>query len=111
MKLCWHMKFRRIASEAGLYNYVRVAYGFSRWLEISPDLLVNQCKDSCGYAIPKAIVQMQQRVDSYVAYLRSRGLATRTVKCVCTQKNNYTHMFHRATLKVKLNSQSSTSQY
>jgi hypothetical protein len=79
MALCRHLKNHRIASQSCLYNYLWSIYNFSNWLKITPDELVNDCKDRDGYAKPKAIVQVKQRLDSYVAYLRNKNLSHNTI--------------------------------
>lgn len=79
VELCKHLKNHRIGSKACLYNYVVIVYSFSNWFKISPDELVNECIDPDGYTKPKAVVRAKQRLDSYVAYLRSRDLSNNTV--------------------------------
>jgi hypothetical protein len=79
VELCKHLKNWRSASELCLFGYVCSLYYFSKWLKTSLDELVNECKDPDGYAKPKAVVQVRQRLDNYLAYLRNKDLAYNTI--------------------------------
>ncbi|MGD0494709.1 MAG: site-specific integrase [Candidatus Bathyarchaeia archaeon] len=75
-----HLLRHRTGSLHTLRNQIYDIYRFSRWLQKSPDELLNDCKGKDQVPIPKVVIQMERLLADFADNLQEeKGMAPATV--------------------------------
>jgi hypothetical protein len=88
MTLARHSLFHRSGSQSVFYEYARSIYCYCKWLNATPDQLVNECKDEDDAPIPKVAARAERKLDEYALHLQRKTTAPTTViqhiRCIRT---------------------------
>jgi site-specific recombinase XerD len=79
MKLAKHLLFHKTGSKDTLYYYAESVYRFCRFLNETPDSLVEQCLDKDGIPNPKAVLNLTHDLEDFMDHLRCQNLAPHTI--------------------------------
>lgn len=69
-----HYLFHKTASPGSFGSIAYLTSMFCKWIGKSPDQLIGECFDQNGDPQSKVIIEIRQKIDEYIFYLRERKL-------------------------------------
>jgi site-specific recombinase XerD len=99
LEIAKHLLRHRTGSAGTLYQYIYGVHRFSKWLNIKPDQIIQNCQDQDGDPNPKALAQYSRLLDDFVGELQAENLAPGSIS---NNVKGVKALFHVNHLKIEL---------